>query len=901
MKKRKMNADSVDQLFEIVKAVQQGQDPEEMLRKKQAESAPMADSPNSNPAENTESDNRGTMSEGAGVRNSDHREIQEDEFLTLLNDESQNSFDISAWKEKVHRGIVTLFELLQPKRDAANTRKTKQKYVPSEGTHSEKMKEQEAKPEIVKKQEEKPETAKNQEEKSETAKEQEAKTEFEKTEDERTIERLLELTKEQTQESEEIQNKSSTEAAKKQETVLIQGIDLEEDAIRGRSDKEQEASVEKKISEQREAESVEEQEEAEENAKQKMFRKKQGQNEKIQLSDIPKNVQQMISGWRNKLFDKGFGEKEGILLLLVLVFVIIIVMLISNAIRISGENKKKREHVTADSGLTVLVEQEPEQWCRSGFVTLKVRAKGSRVLKVVLDDVSYEPDEDGMITVQAENYLLQLSVETENETLNAQVEIPRIDTQRPVVTAERIQDQIVLSAVDGRSGISKVMYAVIKEGDYVTLPYYQEYTQPFAYEQGAMYYFYAEDFAGNRSLPVKTTMETAQEILLTEETLCLFPEETRQLCVITEPEAAYLSNLTFESMNPSVAVVDGTGLVTAVSEGATAVRVKADGLSEVMCAVEVSSSRTVTISALGDCTLGTDAYFNTSVNFQAYEAMYGASYFFQDVKTILENDDATFANLEGVFTESTARENKQYAFKGDPDYTQILLDGSVEIVTLANNHSSDYGEQSKKDTKQYLTEAGIDYCEGDTIAIQKLNGIKAAFIGIYVLHEGMAREEQVRSTIAEAKTQGAQLVIVAFHWGSEKSTQPDETQTALAHIAVEEGADLVVGHHPHVLQGIEKYNGKYIVYSLGNFCFGGNTNPSDTDTMIFRQTFTITEAGVQEDDQIEIIPCSVSGASGYNDYQPTPVTGTEADRIMGRINEYSAPYGQTYTASTGFE
>ena len=106
-------------------------------------------------------------------------------------------------------------------------------------------------------------------------------------------------------------------------------------------------------------------------------------------------------------------------------------------------------------------------------------------------------------------------------------------------------------------------------------------------------------------------------------------------------------------------------------------------------------------------------------------------------------------------------------------------------------------------------------------------------------------------------------------------------------MAIDEGADLVVGHHPHVLQGIEKYKGKYIVYSLGNFCFGGNSYPSDMDTMIFQQTFTIDSSGVQPDGQIHVIPCSISSASEYNNYQPTPAQGSEAERILTKINERS--------------
>ena len=127
-----------------------------------------------------------------------------------------------------------------------------------------------------------------------------------------------------------------------------------------------------------------------------------------------------------------------------------------------------------------------------------------------------------------------------------------------------------------------------------------------------------------------------------------------------------------------------------------------------------------------------------------------------------------------------------------------------------------------------------------------------------------------------------------FHWGNETETVPDSNQTTLGRIAIDEGADLVCGHHPHVLQGIETYKGRNIVYSLGNFCFGGNSSPSDMDTMIYQQTFTIDADGVKKDNVTNIIPCSISSADGYNNYQPTPATGDEATRIKSKIDERSA-------------
>lgn len=173
-----------------------------------------------------------------------------------------------------------------------------------------------------------------------------------------------------------------------------------------------------------------------------------------------------------------------------------------------------------------------------------------------------------------------------------------------------------------------------------------------------------------------------------------------------------------------------------------------------------------------------------------------------------------------------------------------------------------------------------------------VKGIKVGLVGIYELNDGLGRQQQVIDTIQTVKDQGAQVVIVSFHWGTEKSNIPDDTQKALAHLAIDQGADLVVGHHPHVLQGIEKYQGKNIVYSLGNFCFGGNKNPSDKDTMIFQQTFTVENGELTEDDVTNIIPCSLSSESGYNNYQPMVLEGSEKERVLQKIEEFSAAINQ---------
>ena len=316
----------------------------------------------------------------------------------------------------------------------------------------------------------------------------------------------------------------------------------------------------------------------------------------------------------------------------------------------------------------------------------------------------------------------------------------------------------------------------------------------------------------------------------------------------------------------------------------------------------VSSPVSLTLSVVGDCTLGTDETFDYDTSLNVYYENYGADYFLQNVKDIFSADDLTIANFEGTLTDSDEREDKTFAFKAPASYASILTGGSVEAVNTANNHSHDYGDQSFNDTLAALDDAGIVHFGYDETAVMDVKGIKVGLVGIYELYDHLEREQQLKDNIAKVKADGAQLIVVIFHWGNETETVPDSNQTTLGRIAIDEGADLVCGHHPHVLQGIETYKGRNIVYSLGNFCFGGNSSPSDMDTMIYQQTFTIDADGVKKDNVTNIIPCSISSAAydGYNNYQPTPAKGDEATRILGKINERSSwistAEGSTFTA-----
>lgn len=308
---------------------------------------------------------------------------------------------------------------------------------------------------------------------------------------------------------------------------------------------------------------------------------------------------------------------------------------------------------------------------------------------------------------------------------------------------------------------------------------------------------------------------------------------------------------------------------------------------------ENALSQTVVITCAGDCTLGTDeAFGGITLPVEAANQGYDYGYFLKNVQDYFATDDLTIVNLEGTLTERGVRQDKTFAFKGKPEYTKILTEGSVEAVTLANNHSSDYGKESLEDTKKYLDDAGVAWFENLNTKVMDIKGVKVGLIGLYALN-GSA-EETLPKAMADVKAQGAQLIIVQAHWGIESRNYPTEEQISLAHSAIDLGADLVIGHHPHVLQGVEKYKGKMIAYSIANFCFGGNQNPRDKDTAIFRQTFTLTDGKVTDYSDYEIVPCSVSSASSRNNYQPTPAEGSEKERILNKIKEFSKDLGTQY-------
>ncbi|MGL5329199.1 MAG: CapA family protein [Peptostreptococcaceae bacterium] len=308
-------------------------------------------------------------------------------------------------------------------------------------------------------------------------------------------------------------------------------------------------------------------------------------------------------------------------------------------------------------------------------------------------------------------------------------------------------------------------------------------------------------------------------------------------------------------------------------------------------------NKSITLSFAGDVTMGN--YIGSSkigtFDYEFEQQDEDCSYFFKNVKHIFENDDISIVNLEGTLTNSNiGNKDKLFAFKGNPSYVNILEEGSIEAVSIANNHSLDYFEVGLEDTKSILKDAGIEYFGLGEMSLIEVEGIKVGLLAYNGWDSNYNEKylEEIKYEIDELKENKADLIITYFHWGEESAYYPNETQKNIAHFAIDNGVDLVLGSHPHVLQGIEKYKNKdneerYIAYSLSNFCFGGNKNPKDKDSMIYQQTFNFEDENLINIEEPNIIPCSISSTNNRNNYQPTILEGDEYERVMNKITKLS--------------
>jgi poly-gamma-glutamate synthesis protein (capsule biosynthesis protein) len=298
----------------------------------------------------------------------------------------------------------------------------------------------------------------------------------------------------------------------------------------------------------------------------------------------------------------------------------------------------------------------------------------------------------------------------------------------------------------------------------------------------------------------------------------------------------------------------------------------------------------ITIAAVGDLMLGgrTEPFLN----------QYGSDYPFHDVMPVLRQADVVAGNLESsISLRGTAVENKKFTLRAGPIAALALKSAGMRVVTLANNHSMDFGPLALQDTLATLAEnsilytgAGMDLDDARSPAILKIKGKTLAFLSYSLTFplEFFASAKQpgtapgyadfVKADIEKVRPL-ADLVVVSFHWGAELMTAAKDYQIELGHQAIDWGADLVLGHHPHVLQEIEVYKGRLIAYSLGNFVFGSESNRTNT-SMILLLTFRGNTLS-----KVEAVPLDVNNYRVH--YQPKVLAGKAAGEVLDSINAAS--------------
>jgi len=289
------------------------------------------------------------------------------------------------------------------------------------------------------------------------------------------------------------------------------------------------------------------------------------------------------------------------------------------------------------------------------------------------------------------------------------------------------------------------------------------------------------------------------------------------------------------------------------------------------------------LTFVGDCTLASAS--NKTNADGSFVKTIGTDYDypFRNVAEFFRNDDFTMVNLESVLADSGSAADKTFNFRGPTAYTAILTGSSVEAVTLANNHTLDFGKDGYASTTKALEEAGLSYVEKDgTLLYTTESGL---VIGVYAACFDIS-EKDMKADIENLRKQGAEIVVAALHWGNEGQYRPTKAQTKMGYAAIDAGADIVYGHHPHVLQKIEQYNGGIIFYSLGNFSFGGNHFPRDMDSVIAQVEILRDEDGKVSLGELILTPVSISSVTKQNNFQPTPYRegSEEYKRTMSKLD-----------------
>ncbi len=305
-----------------------------------------------------------------------------------------------------------------------------------------------------------------------------------------------------------------------------------------------------------------------------------------------------------------------------------------------------------------------------------------------------------------------------------------------------------------------------------------------------------------------------------------------------------------------------------------------------------ADERTVTLTCLGDTLPGSNDPVSTrEYAFHRYIERFGLSYPFEGLLELTAHDDITLANLECVFNDDAAAQTSRYRFRGPTSFASILSAGSIEVVNLANNHTEDYGPEGYRSTIQALDSAGVLYSgstsNGNPVAIWEKNGIRIGFVGVIPLYY-KDHPKEVANCFEELKAAGCQVIVASLHAGKEYSPTHGSMQAGYGKLLRSLGAHIIIGHHPHVPQGIHVEDGVTHLYSLGNASFGGNTGVDEKLHSLISAVAQFElrfKDGVYQGHRLTLWPIHISGTTPQNNYQPVLVSGDDAQAIMKRIQK----------------
>ena len=308
---------------------------------------------------------------------------------------------------------------------------------------------------------------------------------------------------------------------------------------------------------------------------------------------------------------------------------------------------------------------------------------------------------------------------------------------------------------------------------------------------------------------------------------------------------------------------------------------------------EDDGSILITLTATGDFTVGGDSRKSSNIWDTELKKHDGDYHFaMKNIRDVLLAADLTIVHFEGTLTESTyipsSKKNNDFLFSAPPEYVTMLSENGVEAVALENNHTLDHGEDAYTETQSHLSNAGIVWSGGGELGVIEVKGINIAMLS-YLCIDRYDQLWDKGPADSKAAKEAYPIVIVNFHWGNELMYHPTDNQIKMGRLAVDAGADLVLGHHSHRIQPIEQYKGVYICYSLGNFCFAGNSKPSDMTSYLFQTRFRVCGEGEEQEITNEgfiIIPIRISSRADKNDFIPTVLTKESTiDSIMNTLKE----------------